>query len=359
MALSQDNLPILRLLSDVTLRMIEGELLEIESNGDLDVTEADHLDIIRRKTADLFSACLHIGAILGEVGDGARAGPRPLRAEPRDLLPDGGRPPRLHGGREDAGQAGGQRPPRGQADAAHDLPAPQGGPAGDREGPHGPRGPGLRPRLPRRDRAAGPRERGARRGPRAWPSSTPRWRGATSSSSSARRTAKPSRPCPTSSSPATTRPARTTSRPPLGRRALVLAGRVLAGLFALLVVCPPRGPARARGADGRSTGPPGTRDGPRTISRPAEHVRQAGHWAARTVDAAAPAAVGGGCREPRPAAAPSPTRTRSAWPPSSPTRRCRAALDRVAGPRGGEVSGSAGSPPRRGELEEAARARKR
>ncbi len=68
MALSQDNLPILRLLSDVTLRMIEGEILEIERNGNLEVTEADHVDLIRRKTADLFSACLHIGAILGAVG---------------------------------------------------------------------------------------------------------------------------------------------------------------------------------------------------------------------------------------------------------------------------------------------------
>ena len=69
MALSKDNLPILRLLSDVTLRMIEGEILEIERNGNLDVTEADHVDLIRRKTADLFSACLRIGAILGGVGD--------------------------------------------------------------------------------------------------------------------------------------------------------------------------------------------------------------------------------------------------------------------------------------------------
>lgn len=69
MALSQDNLPILRLLSDITLRMIEGELLEIERNGNLAVTEADHVDIIKRKTADLFSGCMRIGAILGEVGD--------------------------------------------------------------------------------------------------------------------------------------------------------------------------------------------------------------------------------------------------------------------------------------------------
>jgi octaprenyl-diphosphate synthase len=69
MALSQDNLRILRLLSDVTLRMIEGELLEIERNGDIGMREADHVDIIRRKTADLFSACMRIGAMLGEVGE--------------------------------------------------------------------------------------------------------------------------------------------------------------------------------------------------------------------------------------------------------------------------------------------------
>jgi len=72
MALSQDNLPILRLLSDVTLRMIEGELLEIERNGDLRMSEAQHLDIIRRKTADLFAACMSIGAILGDVGEDKR-----------------------------------------------------------------------------------------------------------------------------------------------------------------------------------------------------------------------------------------------------------------------------------------------
>ena len=72
MALSQDNLPILRLLSDVTLRMIEGELLEIERNGDLRMSEAQHLDIIRRKTADLFAACMSIGAMLGDVSEEKR-----------------------------------------------------------------------------------------------------------------------------------------------------------------------------------------------------------------------------------------------------------------------------------------------
>ena len=33
------------------------------------MSEAEHLDIIRRKTADLFSACMRIGAILGDVGE--------------------------------------------------------------------------------------------------------------------------------------------------------------------------------------------------------------------------------------------------------------------------------------------------
>jgi octaprenyl-diphosphate synthase len=69
MALSQDNLQILRLLSDVTLRMVEGELLEIQRSGDVSVTTDDYLDIIRRKTADLFSVSLRIGAILGEAGE--------------------------------------------------------------------------------------------------------------------------------------------------------------------------------------------------------------------------------------------------------------------------------------------------
>jgi octaprenyl-diphosphate synthase len=67
MALSQDNLRILRLLSDVTLRMIEGEILEIERDADLGMTESDHLDIIKRKTAHLFSACTRIGALLAGV----------------------------------------------------------------------------------------------------------------------------------------------------------------------------------------------------------------------------------------------------------------------------------------------------
>jgi octaprenyl-diphosphate synthase len=69
MALSQDNLRILRLLSDVTLRMVEGQLLEIEHDRDLDVTPDEHIDIMKRKTAYLFSASTRIGAMLAELGE--------------------------------------------------------------------------------------------------------------------------------------------------------------------------------------------------------------------------------------------------------------------------------------------------
>ena len=66
LALSQDSLEIVRLLCDVTLRMIEGELYQLTKNGDIDITEDEHFDIIRRKTAYLFAGCAQIGGMLGD-----------------------------------------------------------------------------------------------------------------------------------------------------------------------------------------------------------------------------------------------------------------------------------------------------
>ena len=51
LALSENSLDLVRLLCDVTLRMIEGELYQLTKNGDIDITEDEHFDIIRRKTA--------------------------------------------------------------------------------------------------------------------------------------------------------------------------------------------------------------------------------------------------------------------------------------------------------------------
>ena len=68
MALTQDTLDVVRLLCDVTLRMIEGELYQLTKNGVVDLSEDEHFDIIRRKTAYLFGGCAQIGGMLGEVG---------------------------------------------------------------------------------------------------------------------------------------------------------------------------------------------------------------------------------------------------------------------------------------------------
>src|ERR671913_1024176 len=67
MALTQDSLEVVRLLCDVTLRMIEGALYQLTKNGVVDITEEEHFEIIRRKTAYLFGGCAQIGGVLGSV----------------------------------------------------------------------------------------------------------------------------------------------------------------------------------------------------------------------------------------------------------------------------------------------------
>ena len=67
LALTHDTLEIVRLLCDVTLKMIEGELYQLTKNGDADITEDEHFDIMRRKTAYLFGGCAQIGGLLGGV----------------------------------------------------------------------------------------------------------------------------------------------------------------------------------------------------------------------------------------------------------------------------------------------------
>jgi octaprenyl-diphosphate synthase len=65
LALTQDRLDIIRLLCEVTLRMIEGEIYQLTKNGVVDLKEEEHFDIVRRKTAYLFAGCAKIGGLLG------------------------------------------------------------------------------------------------------------------------------------------------------------------------------------------------------------------------------------------------------------------------------------------------------
>jgi octaprenyl-diphosphate synthase len=69
LALGERNLKILDILIDATRKMVEGELIQLTLNGNLDITEEQHMDISVRKTACLFSACSQLGGVLGAAGE--------------------------------------------------------------------------------------------------------------------------------------------------------------------------------------------------------------------------------------------------------------------------------------------------
>jgi octaprenyl-diphosphate synthase len=66
-ALEEGDLRVLRLLSDVTLEMTEGEIIGSEQRGSLEITLDAYLDVVRRKTALLFAAACRIPAFLVEA----------------------------------------------------------------------------------------------------------------------------------------------------------------------------------------------------------------------------------------------------------------------------------------------------
>src|SRR5438105_11314716 len=66
-SLAERSLPILDILTAATRKMTEGELLQLTLIGSTEITEAEYLDILQRKTAYLFSTCCEIGAIMGRA----------------------------------------------------------------------------------------------------------------------------------------------------------------------------------------------------------------------------------------------------------------------------------------------------
>ena len=67
-AVQERNFRVLDVLIDLTQQMVEGELLQMEKLGKL-ISEAEHFDLIYRKTACLFSVCMRLGAICAEAAD--------------------------------------------------------------------------------------------------------------------------------------------------------------------------------------------------------------------------------------------------------------------------------------------------
>jgi octaprenyl-diphosphate synthase len=62
-----DNMRALRILSDATNVIAEGEVLQLLNAGNADIAEEVYLDVIRRKTAKLFEAAAQLGAVLGRA----------------------------------------------------------------------------------------------------------------------------------------------------------------------------------------------------------------------------------------------------------------------------------------------------
>ncbi len=62
-ALRERNFHLLDLLIGLTQLMVEGELIQLERIGKINITEADCMELVDRKTAGLFSVCAKLGAV--------------------------------------------------------------------------------------------------------------------------------------------------------------------------------------------------------------------------------------------------------------------------------------------------------
>jgi octaprenyl-diphosphate synthase len=63
-SLRERSLAVLDVLTNLTRKMTEGELIQLTLIGNADIIEDEYFDVIRRKTAYLFSGCCEIGSLL-------------------------------------------------------------------------------------------------------------------------------------------------------------------------------------------------------------------------------------------------------------------------------------------------------
>ncbi len=69
LALRERNFHILDVLIALTQMMVEGELLQLDRLHKIEVTEADYMELVDRKTAGLFSACASLGATAANASE--------------------------------------------------------------------------------------------------------------------------------------------------------------------------------------------------------------------------------------------------------------------------------------------------
>ena len=67
MMVEDGNLEILKLLSSTSAQIAQGEVLQLQHKGEIDMLEETYLKIISSKTATLFAAATKVGAILSNT----------------------------------------------------------------------------------------------------------------------------------------------------------------------------------------------------------------------------------------------------------------------------------------------------
>lgn len=72
-ALTQRSLEVLDILTRLTRMMTEGEIMQLTLIGNVEISEEQYFDVLRRKTAYLFSGCCEIGALLAEADNKQQA----------------------------------------------------------------------------------------------------------------------------------------------------------------------------------------------------------------------------------------------------------------------------------------------
>jgi octaprenyl-diphosphate synthase len=73
LSLRERNFHMLDLLTSLTQTMVEGELLQLDQLGRIDLTEEDYFDLVSRKTAGLFAVCSRMGAVVAAADDKTEA----------------------------------------------------------------------------------------------------------------------------------------------------------------------------------------------------------------------------------------------------------------------------------------------
>merc|ERR1711965_7966 len=68
MMVEDGNLEVLKLLSSTSSKIAQGEVLQLQHKGEVDMLEETYFKIITAKTAELFSAATKVGAILSDKG---------------------------------------------------------------------------------------------------------------------------------------------------------------------------------------------------------------------------------------------------------------------------------------------------